>query len=509
MSFFQVPSFVYNMQKTDADWNYTTFSDGKSCLGLRDNRCSWSKGKGLGGSSSINAMFYIKGHPTDYDSWEELGNIGWGHDELEPYFENIENKFDLHNYKFNDDPLYNLLEDAYKELGVSPSAKLNDKALLGTRLTKMLVRKGRRLNTAKIYLSEAKRLHIMKNTLVRKIIIDPESKITVGVEVQRANGAIKQIWASKEVILSAGTIGTPQILMLSGVGPVSHLKDNNVEPILDLPVGKNLQDHVFMPFYFTTKRNCTITPEVFTMFIMEYILMNTGPLSTLGIADFMAFINTDNHDNPNIQFHHFHLPINNRIALETYLNNTGYVSEVVQAINKLNEEKELIGIYATLLRPKSRGEILLTNDAVTSKPIIKTNYFQSPEDVKQLIEGLRFIMKLETTNPFKSIGAKHVQIDLPFCSEITYNSDAYWECYIRHMATTVFHPVGTAKMGRKENEDSVVNHELLVHGIKKLRVVDASVMPLIVGANTMATTLGIAEKAVDMIIRYHSIKDEL
>ncbi|XP_063541122.1 glucose dehydrogenase [FAD, quinone]-like [Cydia strobilella] len=505
----EVPAFLYNNQKTANDWNYKTEPDGTSCLGLRHERCTWSKGKGMGGSSSINAMLYITGHHADYDSWKSLGYTGWGYEDLSSYFDKVEKKLDLNDYRFNTNPFYNLLEESYKELGVLPIDKLNNEAVIGTKITKLLTRNGKRLNTAKIFINESINLHILKNAVVHKVIIDAESKITVGVEVQVANGKIMQINVRKEVILSAGSIGTPQILMLSGIGPKKHLEEKKIIPIINLLVGQNLQDHIFFPIYLTIKETIPISPEAFNLFVMQYILTRTGPLSTIGVTDFMSFINTRDNSIPNVQFHHMYIPKNDQLMLKIYMNKTGYKAEVTEAVAKLNKDYELIGLYPTLLHPKSKGEVLLADNNPTSKPIIKPHYFKSPDDIKQLIEGVRFVPKLQNTNIFKALNAKLVQIKIPFCTELLFNTDNYWECYIRHMATTVYHPVGTAKMGVKEDPDSVVDYNLMVHGVKKLRVVDASVMPDIVGANTMATTLAIAEKAADMIRKLYNIKDEL
>ncbi|XP_061722766.1 glucose dehydrogenase [FAD, quinone]-like [Cydia pomonella] len=505
----EIPAFLYNNQKTANDWNYKTEPDGTSCLGLRHERCTWSKGKCMGGSSSINAMLYITGHHADYDSWQSLGNTGWGYKDLSLYFDKVEKNLNLNDYRFNANPLYNLFEEAYKELGVLPIDKLSNEAIIGTKITKLLTRNGKRLNTAKIFINESLNLHILKNAVVRKVIIDADSKITVGVEVQVTNGKIMQINVRKEVILSAGSIGTPQILMLSGIGPKKHLEEKKINSIINLPVGQNLQDHIFFPIYLSIKDTVPIPPEAFTFFVMQYVLTRTGPLSTIGVTDFMAFINPNDNNIPNIQLHHMYIPKNDQLMLKIYMNNTGYKAEVIEAVAKLNKDYELIGLYPTLLHPKSKGEVLLADNNPTSKPVIKPNYFKNPDDLKQLIESVRFVSKLHNTNTFKALNAKLVQIKLPFCTEFSFNTNNYWDCYIRHMATTVYHPVGTAKMGMKEDPNSVVDYNLMVHGVEKLRVVDASVMPGIVGANTMATTLAIAEKAVDMIIKLYNVKDEL
>ncbi|XP_047999295.1 glucose dehydrogenase [FAD, quinone]-like [Leguminivora glycinivorella] len=336
-------------------------------------------------------MLYVTGHRTDYDSWEAAGNTGWGYEHLSSYFDKIENKLNLNNYNFNTHPFYNLFEQAYKEAGVLPIDKLSNEAIIGTKINKLLIRNGKRLNTAKIFINESINLRIMKNAVVRKVIIDAESKITVGVEVQVASGKIMQINVRKEVILSAGSIGTPQILMLSGIGPTKHLEEKKIIPIIDLPVGQNLQDHIFFPIYLTIKETLSIPQEAFTFFVMQYILTRTGPLSTIGVTDFMSFINTRDKSIPNIQFHHMYIPKNDKLVLKIYMNKTGYKDKVIEAVAKINKDFELIGLYPTLLHPKSKGEVLLADNNPTSKPVIKSNYFRDLDDLKQLIEGVRFV----------------------------------------------------------------------------------------------------------------------
>lgn len=503
----QIPAFL--MYNHDIDWKYKTRQTNDSCLAFTNNRCTWSKGKAMGGSSAINAMLYVRGHPRDYQLWKEAGNPGWGYDELIPYFEAIEKKFNFESYKYHENPWYNILKSTYGEIGLSNEKVDKNEALIGTRITKLVTQDGKRLNSAKIYLKENKKLFIMRNSAVQKVIIDRSTLKAEGVELRYKGGKVIQIQAKKEVILSAGSVATPHILMLSGIGPRPHLNDIGIDCLLDLPVGHNLQDHIILPLLFKTKLQIQITPEEITSTLIEYMLKKTGPLSNIGLTDFMSFINTNNDsDCPNIQFHHVYFTKND-YALKSFFEGFGYGKETVDTILKMNKLSDLLGINPTLLHPKSKGKIQLNYSNPLSSPDIVTNYLRDAEDMKTLVEGIRYATKLLQTETFKSLEIDFFPIELSSCKDFLLDSDEYWECYIRNLAGTIFHPVGTAKMGPKEDATAVVNCDLMVHGMRNLRIVDASIMPNIPSGNTMAPTLVIAEKAFDIIKKYYSYKDEL
>ncbi|CAG9104648.1 unnamed protein product [Plutella xylostella] len=510
----EVPAFLFLSQNTEMDWNYKTQASDKHCKGFHNNQCTWSKGKALGGSSSINAMLYIRGHPKDFNLWEEQGNYHWGHKDVLPYFEQIEkdlNLIDVHTHD-NNNPWYKILAQAWGEMGYSEILNSNE-ALLGSKITKLLVSNGSRLNTGRVYLKKASgNIHIMKNTKATRLIIDKETKVVEGVEIKHKNGSVMQIRARREVILSAGSIATPQILMLSGIAPKDHLNAIGIEHVIELPVGKNLQDHAMLVLFLTIDKehSISVTAELMTLSLIQYALTKTGPFTNIGITDFMTFTNVKNQsDYPDIQYHYTMFPSNDQFMLVPYMQGVGYRNNIIEAVQKLNKDNGLLGIYPTLIHPISRGEVLLANNDAFSRPIVKANYFNDPNDMTTMLNGIRQVEKLLQTPTFKKFGIKLHKMTLEFCNEHEYDSDSYWQCYVEHMATTVYHPVGTAKMGLIEDETSVVNPDLQVHGVKNLRVVDASIMPTITGANTMATTLMIAEKASDIITKHYKVKDEL
>lgn len=504
--FFKIPGLLLSAIDSEFDWFYKTHTDGNSCLGFKNNACIWSKGKGLGGSSSINAMIYVRGHPNDYEKWKEQGNQGWGYEDLGPYFENIENEFGLNNYTFVKNPFYSVLNNAWEEIGMTKGKETNE-ALEGTKIAKLLIQNGRRLNTAKHFLGLFKNLHVMKNTKVQNLLIDANGKIAVGVQVKHKSGIVMKIRAAKEVILSAGSIMTPQILMLSGIGPRKHLEEVNINCLLDLPVGKNLQDHSILHLFFSTNLSTVLTVDMLNLFVIQYMLTRTGIFSNIGIFDFLTFVDTNNDAYPDLQFYHSQYVKGDTIMLKKNMKGMGYKDEIIIAIEEINKVSDTFIIHPSVLHPKSKGEILLKDNNPESHPIIKTNYFTHREDIEIYIKSIQLIKKLEKTHTFKMLGMKLIKLKIEACSNLS--EIDYWVCYLKHVATTVYHPVGTVKMGKKDDITSVIDNNLKVHGIERLRIVDASIMPAITGGNTLATTLVIAEKAADIIKQDFNIKDEL
>ncbi|XP_041971832.1 glucose dehydrogenase [FAD, quinone]-like [Aricia agestis] len=507
----EIPAFLFLNQNSKSDWFYKTDPDGKSCLGFRNKSCIWSKGKCMGGSSSINAMLYIRGHPSDYDGWQSLGNPEWGYDDLKIYFERQEQMFNITdpNFEGYNYDWYRVLDKAWNELGFENYKYNGHEARMGTRIVRILTNNGQRVNTARFFLQMAKNVTVMKNTQVEKVILDPISNKVVGLAIKKSDDTTIIINVNKEVILSAGSIGTPVILMQSGIGPKLHLNDVGIACVHDLPVGKNLQDHTMFPLFLKTNVGTVLDPQIFNLLLLQYVLTKTGPFSNIGITDYMGFIDTNNADDaPNVQFHHTYFPKKDTLVIRTYLEGVGYENEIIRAVEVVNSKHDLLGIYPTLLQPQSIGEILVRND---KSPVIKSNYFDNDNDLETLLKSIDFVKKLEKTKAFRELGIEIVQIEIPDCNNFKFDSHDYWECYIKHMTTTIYHPVGTAKMGPKGDKTAVVDGKLLVHGVENLRVVDASVMPVIPKANTMAATLVIAQKGADIVVKQHlkTSKDEL
>ena len=453
------------------------------------------RGKTLGGSSSINAMLYVRGHRWDYDHWSELGNEGWSYDEVLPYFKKAE-----HNEEFDDEfhgqrgPLnvskirhQNTPTDDFVKTGSELfgfNDDFNGAEQEGVGYYQTTQKDGKRCSAAKAYLVpalERENLTVMTDTNVNKILF--EKKRAVGVECIDKDGKVIIVNANKEVILSSGAFGSPQILLRSGIGPLGEIVKHDIEHIHELPgVGKNLQDHID---YLSVHKYNSIEligfslKSIFYKFpleIIKYIFAKVG-LFTSTVAEAGGFIKTNNEkDIPDIQLH--------------------FAPAMVIDHGRTSVWGHGLSCHVCLLRPKSRGEVTLKSSDPFEDPLIDPKFLSHPDDVADLVEGYKKMMTILNKSPVSKYTSSHVQrpIDL--------NDNEDIEQAIREEADTVYHPVGTCKMG--SDEMAVVNHNLEVHGIEGLRVVDASIMPTLIGGNTNAPTIMIGEKASDIILEHWS-----
>ncbi|XP_071858531.1 glucose dehydrogenase [FAD, quinone]-like [Bombus fervidus] len=515
---YDIPSLADLLQHTKIDWQYTTEPNNSYCLAMEDGRCRWPRGKLLGGSSGINAMLYVRGAKKDYDIWEQQGNPGWSYQDVLPYFLKSEDNRDR---SFAETPYHSTggyltveqprwrtpLADAFieagKEMGYE-NRDFNGERHTGFMIPQGTTRDGSRCSTAKAFLRPArmrKNLHVAMEAYVTKILIDSSSKKAYGVEFVR-NGETLRIRAKKEVIVSGGTINSPQLLMLSGIGPKEHLSEHGIRVIQDLVVGHNLQDHVAVGglMFLVNEEISSIESKMGNIsYILEYAMSADSPLSTLGRLEGLSFINTKyanaSDDFPDIQLHFLSLEFSSEIFRELL----GLTREFYDAVfGKLNGRGSWSAL-PTLLRPKSRGVIKLRSNNPFDHPLIYPNYFEEPEDMATLVEGAKFVFELSKTDSFKRYGSEMNPTPFPGCKHIPMYSDSFWECMARFLPATIYHPVGTCKMGPKSDANAVVDARLRVHGVAGLRVIDASIMPNHVSGNTNAPTIMIGEKGADMV----------
>ncbi|XP_065223657.1 glucose dehydrogenase [FAD, quinone]-like [Planococcus citri] len=514
-----IPSLFLSLLGSKYDWKYKVEKSEKSCRSTIDNQCLWPRGKVLGGCSSINALQYVRGNAKDYDNWESLGNPGWDYENVLKYFKKLESakvesmEKEAHGYEgymnvenFQDGDLIGnkfnkkLLVKLYQELGLPFVRDMNAKQKSGITMVPGTVKNGVRWNTAKAYLApikDRKNLSIMKETVVTKILIDDNKKV-YGVEIFR-NNIYKKIIAKKEVVLTAGAVNSPQLLMLSGIGPRDHLKDLNIPLINDLKVGYNLQDHIFTINSFI-KIVSREFKEISPLDLFYSYLTKKTELGSMFLLDMMTFVDTQNKtdDYPDIQILHLSHPVKND-GLRVYLQTANLPTELIEKFEKENEKHHLIQILPILLRPKSSGRIMLQSNNPFDQPKIISGYLTESDDITTLIRGIKLIRNLSSTKAFRSCCELIEFQPLNDCKNLKPSTDEYFECIIRNFAQTVYHPVGTCKMGPKNDKDAVVDARLKVYGVKGLRVADTSIMPKIVNGNTNIPAIMIGEKAADLI----------
>ncbi|XP_065222640.1 glucose dehydrogenase [FAD, quinone]-like [Planococcus citri] len=516
-----IPLLNPSLLRTSYDWNYHTEVTGDTCLAFLNNQCNWPRGKALGGSSSINFLIAIRGNPKDYDYWESLGNPGWGYKHVLKYFKKLERlrvpKYEdkvAHGYsgdvfveEFTNKTVYNITEannyifNFTTQFGYKVVEDMNAHYQAGITLLPGTLRNNVRWNTAKAYLQPAKdrrNLVVMKGTTVTKILINNQKR-AYGVEVYK-DGKYKKIYCRKEIIVSAGTVNSPQLLMLSGIGPRDHLTTFNIKVKQNLCVGCNLRDHLSVLNYFVKVKLQSYKVNLDISYILKKYFKSRTDLGT-GF-DINTFFNTSGYtsDHPNIQVFHIVLPHSTSVE-SIYSQITLFKPNIGIQIPKFIGNAAQFQMAPVLLKPKSKGRILLNSKNPFEYPRIISGYLTEREDVYALIEALRILNAMFQTEAFKKYGTM-TSLSVEACSILVQFSDEYYECIVRHFGASAYHPGGTCKMGPPQDPDAVVSPKLKVYGIKGLRVADASIMPQLTSGNLNIPTIMIGEKAADMIKKY-------
>ncbi|XP_053660921.1 glucose dehydrogenase [FAD, quinone]-like [Anopheles marshallii] len=517
------------LQHSAVDWAYNVQRTDSSGLGTR-NGTFWPRGRTLGGSGAINSMVYIRGNRRDYERWRSLGNPEWGWEDVLPYFRKSENmntpslaggagaKYHRTGgylnveQRIDNRTLNAIIKQAAVELGYEWIADFNLDRHVGYGSSQHTVIGPTRCSPAKAFLTPIRNrenLHVIKHALVDRVLID-ERNVATGVSfVIEGSQRVQQVTARREVIVAAGAINTPQLLMLSGVGRADELQQFGIPVKVDLNVGGNLQDHVAVPlvFKFYNLPDST-TDEQFAQIneLYNYAVLNQSQaIARTGFLDTMAFLNTKNASDPfpDLQVFYIGLPKGGRYSA-TLANNHELSETISASVQEADRLTPAVYVHITALNPKSRGRVKLASTQPRDHPMIEANYFENSDDLHVMVQGIRLQQRLFQTKAFRMAGATLHRIDIPGCRDQVYDTDDYWECYVRQLTITTYHPAGTAKMGPATDQDAVVDSRLRVRGIRGLRVIDASIMPLVISGNTNAPTMMIAELGSDFIKHDHA-----
>lgn len=481
----------------------------------------------------------MRGSPGDYEPWHLSDNDGWDWPTLKQYFmksekmvdpyilnnpelrkeHGTEGEFVVDKLNFTHGDIADRLTEAYKEMGLTYLDDLNGPTQMGVGKIRGSIHKGRRVSTATAFLNpvrERKNLKVMKHTFVNQIEIVEDTNKVSGVKVSLLYGEVETYFVTKEVIVSAGAVNTPKLLMLSGIGPKAHLKDMGIHLIKNLPVGKNLQDHVRIPIPVTVDTGAERRGEDYWQkAAAQYLIDQTGPHTTnYDQPNINAFLSVpDGKTLPDVQIDHNYFLPNTSYVYSMCKNILSFKDSICKQFADFNSDKEMFIFYVSLCRPHSRGKILLRGKNAMEHPKIYSKYFSDKRDIETFVKAIKKVTDIVNTPTFKTMNAELKRIDFEGCNDYEFESQDYWECMIRTVTYNVYHPVGTAKMGKTSDSNAVVDNRLRVYGVKGLRVVDASVMPTIPSVNTNAATMMIAERAADFIkedyLNVDNKKDEL
>jgi len=483
---FHLPvGYVWNRAHPRGNWLYRTEPEASS--GHR--AILWPRGKVLGGSSAINGLLYIRGQARDYDEWRDLGNTGWGWDDVLPYFRKAERQARGGDAFHGDDgplavsdptvrhPLSDAFVTAAGQAGYPLSDDFNRDRQEGVGYFQMTVDNGIRSSTANAYLKPARQrrnLEIITRAQATRIVV--ENGRAVAVDILR-NGQHQRLRARREILLSAGAVASPALLQHSGIGDPAHLAALGIPLVADLPgIGRNLQDHYMVSLVYrvtglTTLNEMTRGWRLWRE-VVRYGLFRRG-LLTLSASQINAFLPTrDNPEHPDVQFH---------VMPGSFNFETGAVERIPGMT---------CGVCQ--LRPESRGSILIDSTDPTAAPRIRPNYLATEGDRRAVVDGLRHARRIAAQPALARYLAEERQ------PGPAADSDEALLDFARHTGKTLYHPVGTCRMGKDPN--AVVDAQLKVHGVPGLRVVDASVMPTLISGNTNAPTIMIAERAADLIL---------
>eukprot|EP00102_Acyrthosiphon_pisum_P022453 XP_016659663.1 PREDICTED: glucose dehydrogenase [FAD, quinone]-like isoform X2 [Acyrthosiphon pisum] len=511
--------------RTKYDWAFLSEKNPFLFKGMEQERCIISRGLALGGSSSTNGMVYLRGTVQDFRLWKnKYGCHGWDYEDVLPYFKKSEDFVDVRRYNSEIhshggplivtpletfDPAYKVIAESDKSINLIKVNDLNRKEpVVGYGNVYSTTINGSRCSTLKAFLipaSNRQNLYVAKNTIVTKILI--ENDVAVGVNFKCSSEEIKSVFCTKEVIICAGPIKSPQLLMLSGIGPKEHLNDHGITTIKDLPVGYNLQDHMSLPVFVFSDRKNRSTEDIINeskALLKKELSLYSQKISTLGLSNLMTFYKSnDDLKFPDVQIINFRIPFNSTNLfpnkINVFTNMFGYAKEVTKLYDELNLLSDLIVITPVMLQPLSTGRVMLKSVNPLDDPKIVLNYLSYDKEIETLLKGIEFVVKLSKTKSMIDAGLVLEELKLSNCADYIWDTREYWICIIHNLAAPFYHVIGGCKMGSEDDCYSVVDPKLRLKGIIGLRLIDSSIMPKIVSVNTNAATIMIGEKGSDII----------
>ncbi|XP_034099416.1 glucose dehydrogenase [FAD, quinone]-like [Drosophila albomicans] len=512
----EIPALSTGLQHTNFMWNYYTEPSSRSCLGMKQGRCYWPRGRMIGGSGGVNMMLYLRGNRRDFDDWSDMGNAGWSYDEVLAYYEKSvravgnathpQGYVQLSYFEMPQGPPFSMIYEGAQELGVPQVREFAEGSFVGYTQVPVTAQHGERASTGKEYLgrvSQRGNLKVIKHALVKQLHFDATAQRVEAVSFER-NGHTYRVGVAKEAVLSAGAIDSPALLLRSGIGPGQELEQLQLRVLRDLPgVGKNLQDHVLVPIFMQLQVNEPQSEKEILDSIYEYLLSRKGSLANHGTGSIVGFINTNSSSDqryPDVELLHLFITHGRHDVLAMFVGGISIQEQYVQHLQQLLIDSDLLCTFVVLLHPQSKGELRLRQENPNEAPLLFSNYLSHPEDMATILRGIRYQEELLDTAAYKASGAQLTHIPIEECdAEYEYRSDDYWRCYAKYFSMTCYHQSGTLKMAPASDPEACVSPRLQLHGVDNLRVADASIMPNIVSANTNAATIMIGERAADFI----------
>ena len=497
--FVQMPiGYGKTFYQPKVNWMYNS----QPCSGLNERISYWPRGKTLGGSSSINAMVYVRGHKQDFNDWEQAGNPGWSYDDVLPYFKRMESwQRGADNFRGGSGPL-NVSDVSAKlhplckhflaageSLGFKYNADMNGAQQEGVGYYQLTTHKGRRMSAARAYLKPARKrsnLTVVCEALVQRIVFEDQRAVAVEYE---HNGVSHCAYGAQQICLSAGAVNSPQLLQLSGIGPRKVLQQAGVEQVYESPaVGQHLQDHIGHSYFYRANQptlNQQLRPWWGKLWQgLRYVLTRTGPLS-LSVNQAGGFVHTRaGLDRPNIQLYFTPLSYTKAPAGKRPMMSPDPFPAYLMGISNCHVESE--------------GQINITSGDPRVAPKIEPNYLAHDREIQDLLEGVKLVRELAQTPHLQAITIDEMRPGTDCLTDAQLIED------IRNNADTVYHPCGTCRMGPDPTKN-VVDSRLKVHGLEGIRVVDASIFPNLVCGNINAATIMVAEKAADLILSEHGL----